>query len=207
MVAMAAILKIGLTGGIATGKSTVLAHWRKSGAATIDADELAHAALEPGTETYRDVVNAFGREVVNPDKTINRKRLGEIVFGDEARRVVLNQIIHPAVLASWDNWLRCVDARPAIVAVPLLYEVGLQNEFDFVVVVACSEQTQRARLIAKGLTDAQASARIASQWPIQRKIDLADFVIWNDGLPDGLTRQADMVWANIKESYHAPSKN
>jgi dephospho-CoA kinase len=204
---MAATLKIGLTGGIATGKSTVLAHWRKTGAATIDADELAHAALEPGTPTHRNVVNAFGLEVVNPDNTINRARLGEIVFGDESRRAVLNQIIHPAVRTAWNEQLNAVDARPGVVAVPLLYEVDAGDEFDCVVVVGCSEQTQRARLAAKGLSDAQASTRIASQWPIQRKIDLADFVIWNDGLPEILLRQADMIWATIKESHHASSKN
>ena len=210
--------KIGLTGGIATGKSSVLDHWRqRAGAslATIDTDSLAHRCLEPDTATYREVVDAFGDSILNPDGTVNRRGLGKVVFADTQRREQLNAIIHPAVRQVWRNEIERLAATGtteiAVVAIPLLFEVNVAEEFDRVVAVGCSEPTQRARLAAQGLSDAQAKAQIAAQWPIQEKMDRADYVIWNDGTHRLLERQADLVWSRmkskIKEADHAPSKN
>ena len=208
---MRRLFKLGLTGGIAAGKSTVAARWRLAGAAVIETDKLAHQTLAQGTATYDEIVKAFGKGILNADGSINRAALGEIVFGDEQKRLALNQIVHPIVRQMWSAALEKLEREArgtvALVSIPLLYEVGVENQFDCVVAVGCSEQTQLARLAAKGLTATQARARIRAQWPMQKKMDNADFVIWNDGSHRTLSEQADIIWANIKENYHAPSKN
>ena len=204
---MAKLVRIGLTGGIAAGKSTVAQRWQQAGAIVIDADKLAHRALEPGTPTWREVVREFGREFLNADQTVNRPKLGEIVFGDESKRLALNRIVHPAVRQMQADMLAQCErdgrAEFVLVTVPLLYEVGAERDLDCVVTVACSEQTQLARLTATGLSEEQARARIRAQWPMQKKMDRADFVIWNDGTRRTLSEQADIIWAIIKEDCHA----
>jgi dephospho-CoA kinase len=208
---MSALTKVGLTGGIATGKSTVSRHWQEAGATVIEADELAHRTLEPDTPTWEAIVRAFGKEILNADRTVNRPQLAEIVFGDEQKRRTLNAIVHPAVLQMWteqlDKLTREGKTRVAVASIPLLYEVGVEKEFDCVVVVACPEQTQLARLATKGMSETQSRARIRAQWSLQQKMDRADFVIWNDGAREVLDRQADIIWATIKENHHAPTQN
>jgi dephospho-CoA kinase len=208
---MRQLIKVGLTGGIATGKSVTLDDWRQAGAVGIDADALAHRALVPKTPTWDEVIRTFGTKILNKDGTVNRPRLGGIVFADKVRREALNRIIHPAVEKMWTEDVKQLEregvARIAVVAIPLLYEVVAETKFDCVVVVGCSESTQLARLTRKGLSKTQAHARIHAQWPLQMKMDRADFVIWNDGLLEVLHQQAGMIWANIKETYHAASKN
>jgi len=191
--------KVGLTGGIATGKSSVAELWRAHGATVIDSDALAHAALEPGTATYRQVVAEFGQGILNANGTINRRTLGEIVFNDAARRQVLNAIIHPIVRQQWTQAAAGVTGV-CVVAIPLLFEVGAETEFETVVVVGCSEQSQLTRLAAKGLTESQGRSRIQSQWPVQQKMDRGQFVIWNDGSRAVLHRQAEMIWSKLKEN-------
>jgi dephospho-CoA kinase len=204
---MAKLVRIAITGGIAAGKSTVAQRWQQAGAIVIDADGLAHRALEPGTPTWQEVVQEFGQEILNTDKTVNRPKLAEIVFGDELKRLKLNRIVHPVVRQMQADLLaKCESegrAEFVLVTLPLLYEVGVEGDFDCVVTVACSEQTQLARLTATGLGEEQARARIRAQWPMQRKMDRADFVIWNDGTLRTLSEQADIVWATIKENRHA----
>ena len=208
---MKQLIKVGLTGGIATGKSMTLDRWQQTGAVGIDADALAHQALIPKTPTWDEVVRTYGPKILNKDGTINRPKLGKIVFADEKKREALNRIIHPAVEKMWTEAIEQLErdgaASIAVVAIPLLYEVAVETKFDCVVVVGCSELTQHARLARKGLSKAQAHARIRAQWPLQMKMDRADFVIWNDGLLEVLHQQAETIWANIKETYHAPSKN
>jgi len=208
---MKQLIKVGLTGGIATGKSMTLHHWQQAGTVGIDADALAHQALTPGTPTWEEVVRTFGPNILNKNEMVNRPKLGKIVFADERKREALNRIIHPAVEKMWTKLMEKLEresvSRIAVVAIPLLYEVAAETQFDCVVVVGCSEPTQLARLARKGLSKAQARARIRAQWPLQMKMDRADFVIWNDGLLAVLHHQAETIWANIKETYHAPSKN
>jgi dephospho-CoA kinase len=205
------LIKVGLTGGIAAGKSMTLDRWRQAGAIGIDADALAHRALTPQTSTWTEVVSTFGPRILNKDGTVNRPKLGKIVFADEKKREALNRIIHPAVEKMWVEDMEKLDrenaARIVVVAIPLLYEVAAETGFDCVVVVGCSEPTQLARLTRKGLSKAEARARIRAQWPLQMKMDRANFVIWNDGQLEVLHQQAEVIWANIKETYHAPSKN
>jgi dephospho-CoA kinase len=208
---MRPLIKVGLTGGIATGKSTTLERWHSLGAASFDADEYAHRALAPNTPTWEQVVREFGNEILNPDGSVSRPKLGDIVFDDDGKREVLNRIIHPAVDRMWKEDFQRLQregrAQIAIVAIPLLYEVGAESQFDCVITVACSEQTQLSRLAMKGLSETQARARIRAQWPLTTKMDRADFVIWNDGMPEVLHQQAEIIWATIKETYHGPSKN
>ena len=208
---MRQLIKVGLTGGIAAGKSMTLDRWRRAGAAGMDADALAHQALAPRTPTWEEVVRTFGSKILNKDGTVNRLKLGKIVFANVQKRKALNRIIHPAVEQMWTEGVEKLEregtAKVAIVAIPLLYEVAAEDQFDCVVVVGCSEPTQLARLARKGLSKAQARARIRAQLPLQTKMDRADFVIWNDGRLAVFHQQADTIWANIKETYHAPSKN
>ena len=192
------IFRVTLTGGIAAGKSAVAELWRQHALAVIDSDLLAHDALAPGTPTHAEVVRVFG--------TADRAALAEIVFRDETRRAALTNIIHPFVRQKRDEAFAALEPRApgiALAVVPLLYEVAGEKEMDCVVVVACNETTQRTRLAAKGFTDTQARARIAAQWPMQKKMDHADFVIWNDGTRHALAEQADIIWQRIKETYHA----
>ena len=193
------LTKVGLTGGIAAGKSSVAELWRAHGATVIDADALAHAALAPGTATHRQVVAEFGTGIVNADGTINRRTLGEIVFNDAARRAALNAIVHPVVRRQWTHAV-AQTTGVSVVVIPLLFEVSAEKEFDVVVVVGCSEATQLARLGTKGLTAPQARLRIRSQWPVQQKMDRGDWVIWNDGSRAVLGRQAEMIWNKLKEN-------
>ena len=199
---MKRLTTVGLTGSIAAGKSSVAELWRAKGAAVIDSDELARRALEPGTPTYARVVETFGKMILNPDGSINRQALGEIVFHDERQRQVLNDIVHPEVRKWWVQELAALSGKTevAVVAIPLLFEVGAEKEFDYTVAVGCSRQTQLARLRAKGLDERRAEARIRSQLPVQEKMDRAQYVIWNDGSRALLARQAEMIWHKIKES-------
>ncbi|MCX7885824.1 MAG: dephospho-CoA kinase [Verrucomicrobiae bacterium] len=200
------LIGIGLTGGIATGKSEVAALWQGNGAIVVDSDLLARRALEQGTPTYRAVVSHFGAGILNADGSINRAALADIIFSNETERMVLNELVHPVVRQFRRQQLAALGtARAVVVAVvPLLYEAGEQTEFDCVVVVACSEATQLSRLLAKGLSEPQARARIAAQWPNTKKMELADYVIWNDGSRRLLANQAQMVWSFITESRNAP---
>jgi len=208
---MKRLIKVGLTGGIATGKSMTLHHWQQAGAVGIDADALAHQALTPKTPTWEEAVHTFGPKILNKNGTVNRPKLGKIVFADERKREALNRIIHPAVEKMWTEDVEKLEregtVKITVVAIPLLYEVAAETQFDCVVVVGSSERTQLARLTRKGLSKAQARARIRAQWPLQMKMDRADFVIWNDGQLAVLHQQAETIWANIKETYHAPNKN
>lgn len=209
------LTRVGLTGGIATGKSAVAELWREKGAVVIDSDVLAHEALAPGTPTQAAVVQEFGRGILNADGTINRAALGAIVFRDEARRQVLNGLVHPVVRQKRQEAFAALEQTDAacgaagavaVAVIPLLYEVGEDKEFDCIVVVACSETTQLSRLAGKGLDADAARARIASQWTVARKMDRADYVIWNDGSRNALAQQADVIWNNIKEKHHAPTR-
>jgi dephospho-CoA kinase len=205
---MTGFVKVGLTGGIAAGKSTVLRRWQQAGVTGIEADALAHEALLPDTPTWAEVTGLFGREVLKADRTIDRAKLAAIVFGDEPKRLALNRIIHPVVRQRWNDALARLagNGGVAAVSIPLLYEVGAEKDFDLVVVVACSEQTQLARLAGKGMTETHARARMRAQWPLQSKIDRADFVIWNDGTLATAHQQADIVLARIREDRHAPNQ-
>lgn len=186
------MVRAALTGGIATGKSTVLEIFRLHGIPTIDADVIAHAALAPGSPGALAVAARFGARVVGADGVINRSALGAIVFADAAARRDLEAIVHPEVYQAIEHWL---DGRPAgtplaVADIPLLFETGRDRDFDAVIVAACPPDEQLRRLIARdGLNEADAAARIAAQWPLQQKIERAGFVVWTTGAQVETERQ------------------
>jgi dephospho-CoA kinase len=172
--------RVGLTGGIATGKSTVRRRFAAHGVPTIDADTLAHAVIAPGTPGAAAVVSRFGPEVVRPDGSINREALGRIVFADAAARADLEAIIHPAVYAAIVEWFAALPAETTIAMadIPLLFETGRAGDFDRVVVTTCDPAEQLRRLVHRdGLSVEAARARVAAQWPLAEKVRRADHVI------------------------------
>lgn len=176
------MLKVGLTGGIATGKSYVLEVLRELGCAVIDADNVAHQAMEPGQPAYDDIVAEFGPTVLSEDGTINRAALGALVFADAARRARLNAIVHPRVFEAQAAWLADLATRNpqaiAVVDAALMVETGSYKRFDKLVVVYCEPQLQLERLMTRNnLSREQAEARIKAQLPTAEKLKVADYVI------------------------------
>jgi dephospho-CoA kinase len=177
------VLRVALTGGIATGKSYCLARFAALRVPVIDADQLARDAVAPGTAGLRAVAARFGAGVLNADGSLDRAGLARIVFADPRARAALEAIVHPEVYRRIQEWfanLR-VAAPFALADIPLLFETGHNHDFDEVVVAACHPDEQVRRVIARDhLDDAQALARIAAQWPITDKVQRADRVIWTD---------------------------
>ncbi len=187
------MILIGLTGGVATGKSTVAKMFMQCGAIVIDADALARAVVQPDKPAWRDIVRRFGKSILNTDRTINRQALGQIVFGNRAKRRDLERIIHPRVAREQQRLTRDATTtdRNAVVFydVPLLFEAGIDRRVDRVIVVTADQRTQIARLQKRnGLTQAEALRRIQSQLPLSKKIRRADIVL--DGtLPRAVVRK------------------
>ncbi len=182
MVSSRPMIFVGLTGGVATGKSTIAKMLERCGALVIDADVLAHQVMEPHKPAWRAIVKTFGKAVVNPDRTINRQALGAIVFRNRARLRRLEQIIHPRVAREQARLTRqAVRKDPKAVViydVPLLYEAGIDARVDKVVVVTADRETQISRLQKRnGLTRTEAIRRIRNQWPLRKKVAAADYVL------------------------------
>jgi dephospho-CoA kinase len=183
------MLRVGLTGGIATGKTTVAAILRELGCHLLDADKIAHRLIEPGAAAYEDVLREFGRGILTADGRVDRKKLGAIVFEDQARLVRLNAIVHPHVLETQDRELGGIErAEPhaiAVVEAALLIEAGYAPKLDYLVVTWCTPEQQLARLMrqdatgisGRGLTLEQSRQRIAAQMPNEEKRRMADEVI------------------------------
>ena len=195
------MLKIGLTGGIATGKSHVLDRFRQRGVPCLDADELAHGVTAAGTEATAAIAERFGAEVLAADGSVDRKKLGSIVFADPAARRELEAIVHPAVHRAIAMGVRAFELMGdalAVVDIPLLFETGAEKTFDRVIVTACAAETQVARLVQRGLTEEAARQRLAAQWPTERKTARADFVITTDGSFAETDEQVARVMDSLK---------
>jgi dephospho-CoA kinase len=180
---------VGLTGGIASGKSTVAEFLHRLGASVVDADQVARDVVAPGTDGFVAVVDAFGAEMVGPDGSLDRAKLGALVFEDEEARETLNGITHPRIAAESQRRIareRASDAPYVVYEAALLVENGLAEAFRPLVVVAIAPEQQIARLMARdGSTAEEAQKRIDSQLPLEDKLALADFIIRNDGaLPE-----------------------
>ena len=186
---------VALTGGIATGKSTIAAGLRAWGVPVVDADELARAAVAPGSDGWREVVARFGPGVVAADGGLDRAGLGRLVFADAVARADLERIVHPRVRAGVATFFADTVGVPAAVAeIPLVYESGWHRSFDVVVVAACDPLLQVARLRARDRLDEDAArARLAAQWPIEDKARLADRVILTGGTLDDTRRQTEAL--------------
>ncbi|KAF8055860.1 dephospho-CoA kinase-domain-containing protein [Lyophyllum atratum] len=201
------MLVIGLTGGIATGKSTVSRILKDKKIPVVDADVLARQVVEPGTTGLKKIVKEFGTEILLPDGTLDRKKLGTVVFNDEEKRKKLNAIVHPAV--RWAMFMKVIglwvnSEKYCVLDVPLLIEGGLSKWVGKVVVVYCSPDLQLQRLMSRdGSTREEASSRLNSQLPIADKVAYADVVIDNSGTPQELKAQVDAFVEKLdKEMGH-----
>jgi dephospho-CoA kinase len=194
------VVRVALTGGIATGKSTALRAFAARGIPTIDADVLAREVVAPGAPGLAAVVARFGAHVLHADGSLDRQALAAIVFADPAARVDLEAIIHPAVYTAIAKWFAGLptDVPLAIADIPLLFETGHEREFDRVLVVACPPEEQVRRAMARdGISEADARARIAAQWPIDEKVARADDVIWSTGPRDDTNAVVDQYIAQL----------
>jgi len=213
------MLKVGLTGGIATGKSVVGKMFVALGAYLVEADHIAHSLMQPGEAVYNEVVRHFGREILNPNGSVNRAKLAEVAFGpatdapgQRASRVEeLNRIVHPVVIRSQDEWMQQMGIQDrhavAIVAAALILEAGAATRFDRLVVVTCNPDQRTARLAARQKIDLETARkevarRMAAQLPDEEKIKAADYVIDNSGSLDQTREQVRQVW----EKLHAQAR-
>ena len=191
-------LRVGLTGGIGTGKSEVSRRLESYGAVVIDADLLARQVVAPGTQGLAQVVEAFGEQVLGPDGSLDRERLGEIVFADASLRGKLNAIIHPLVGARMRELEEAADEAAIVVHdIPLLAEGQRAAGFDVVIVVDVPAELQISRLAARGLPEDQARARMAAQATREQRLAIADVVIDNSGTLNDLDHRVAGVWADL----------
>ena len=200
------MLKVALTGGIATGKSTIGEMFERHGAHVIQADRIAHKLMSPGQSVYDKVVEQFGREILNHDGTINRPRLASVAFPDRIQD--LNRLVHPAVLDYQDRWMDKIGEKDpnavTIVEAALIFEAGGDKRFDKIIVVRTPFETKVARFAQRmKLTHAQARMevmrRMAAQLSEEEKARRADYVIDNNGVLDHAQEQVDKVWSELQE--------
>jgi dephospho-CoA kinase len=193
---------VGLTGGIASGKTTFAGALRAHGVPVVDADALSRAAVAPGTPALAEIVRVFGTGVLAPDGALDRKRVAAIVFADPAARRRLEAVIHPAVRAAMAAETARLAAEGHALAfydTPLLSQVGLEALLDSVVVVWAPLHVQRERLVLRdGLTPDEADARLAAQLPLDEKAARADFVVDNVGPPEALAPKAERLLADLR---------
>ena len=189
--------RIALTGGVGCGKSTLARFLVELGCNVLDADDVVHQLESSGGAAVTPILKTFGPLVLTADGGIDRSALGRIVFADPEARVRLNTIVHPLAKQAMDEWLRMPDLRVAVV--PLLFEAGWAQGWDAIVCVACQEAEQVRRLIARGLTEADARARIAAQMPLEEKTRKADRTIWNDADEGALRHEAARLLKWISE--------
>ena len=198
---MARPLSIALTGGIACGKSTLAEGLRARGWHVIDTDAIAHRLLAPGEAVWKNVVDAFGPSILQPDKSIDRKVLGKLVFADPPLRAKLNEITHPAIRSVWqrerEERARTHPTHSLAVMIPLLFECELESMFAAVWCVGASRSVQMRRLVSRGLTAEEADQRLASQMPVAEKMARASVAFWGEGTPGALLRQLDQVGVTL----------
>ena len=197
------MLRIGLTGGVATGKSIVGQQLSLLGCRVLQADELGHAVLLKGGEAYESVVEAFGREILSPDEEIDRRRLAGIVFHDETKLKLLNSLVHPAVISLEEAWMRQVEnAHPhalAVVEAAILIETGSFRRFDKLILAVCEEEQQIERAVARdGATREEVLARIRRQMPLRDKKRFAEYLIDTSRTMDDTIQQVERLYKSLR---------
>jgi dephospho-CoA kinase len=202
------MLNVGLTGGIACGKSTVARLLTEKGALLIDFDELARKVVEPDQPAWRQIADTFGPGILHPDRTIDRAKLGAIVFRDKRKRARLNSIVHPAVFAAWccrTQEIKEIKPDAIILSdVPLLIEEGMQAVFDLVMLIYVSAEEQMDRLMKRnGLSREEAQQRLKAQMPIDDKLPFAQIVIRNHGTLEDTRRLVDRAWQDLLQREKA----
>ncbi|HEX9247885.1 MAG TPA: dephospho-CoA kinase [Gemmatimonadaceae bacterium] len=205
------MIRIGLTGNIASGKSEVARMLADRGATIIDADELAREAVEPETQALKDIIKRWGKDVLNQDGGLDRAALRQIVFADQNELDALNRIVHPGVTRLRDREVAKARERgdPIVVCViPLLFERNIVEEFDAIILVDAPRPLRLERLVAtRGLEETEAMNMIASQMPAELKRARADFVIENDGSLDKLERDVDALWSSLQRNAAGEETN
>jgi len=197
------MITIAVTGILGSGKTTVAGMFGSRGLPVIDADAIAHELMEPGTEVWRKIKEVFGENVLENDKTINRQKLAEMVFGEESRVSKLNEIVHPELFRVILDKLRGDNAgkNPAVVIdAPLLIESGLHREMDYVVVVKTDRKNARERIRRSG-RKIDFEARMRFQLPQESKEKHADFIVDNNGGFSDAGRQVEKIWETIREKH------
>ena len=193
-------MKVGLTGGIGAGKSTVADLFSQKGAVVIRSDELARQVIEPQTPGFQQVIDRFGKEFVNSEGYIDRAKLAQIVFQDDAALKDLEKIVHPLVRSKTNQIIDQHTSETIIVnEIPLLLEKKMESLFDFLVIVISSEKNRLERLSQRGLTAEQASARMSKQVSDDERKAAADFLIVNDGNLDQLEADVEKIWQTLQE--------
>ena len=193
-------MKVGLTGGIGAGKSTVADLFSQKGAVVIRSDELARQVIEPQTPGFQQVIDRFGKDIVNSEGYIDRAKLAQIVFQDDAALKDLENIVHPLVRSKTNELVNQHTAETIIVnEIPLLLEKKMESLFDFLVIVISSEKIRLERLAQRGLTTEQATARMAKQVSDDERRAAADFLIVNDGNLDQLEADVEKIWQTLQE--------
>jgi dephospho-CoA kinase len=193
-------MKVGLTGGIGAGKSTVADLFSKRGAVVIRSDELARQVIEPQTPGFKQVTSRFGNEIVNEEGKIDRAKLAQVVFNDDVALKDLENIIHPLVRERTNQLMSEQTSETIIVnEIPLLLEKKMESLFDFLVIVISSEKNRLERLSQKGVLEEQAKARMAKQVNDQDRKAAADFLIVNDGNLDQLEADVQKIWQTLQE--------
>ena len=201
-------LIVGLTGGIACGKTTVARMLEEQGAYVIDVDNIGHEMLKRGSSAYDDLIETFGTEVLDENGDISREKLGRLVFQNPEMRERLNEIVHPRIIQiSLERARRFARENPCGIVVldaPLLFEVGMEREVDVTVVVTADErkqverQLERWRRMGREPDEREALARIRAQMPLERKIEMADFAIENDGSIEELREEVGRLWRKLR---------
>ena len=198
------MLRLGLTGGIASGKSAVAAMLRELGFAVLDADSLAHKLIEPGQPAYDEVLQEFGQSVIAPGGRVDRAKLSAIVFGDRGKLDRLNAIVHPRVaeviFSQFEAWRRAGVRDAVFVEAALLIESSIHKKLDGLVVAWCEPQQQLERLIARGLGEAEARRRIAAQLPVEEKLHLATEKIDCSGSLEETRRQVQALAGKLRRT-------
>jgi dephospho-CoA kinase len=199
---MRRVLRVGLTGNIGSGKSTAALILAELGAHVVDADMIVHGLLMPGTDTHAAIVGAFGNGILQPDGTINRRKLGQIVFEDPEKRAMLESLVHPGVRSVIEDRIRQLEREApdgiVVVDAALLVETGFYREFDRLIVVTCDPEIQLARIVRRdGLGIDEVRARIEAQMPAEEKAKVADYRIDSSGSLDETRRQIDAVYQEL----------
>jgi dephospho-CoA kinase len=187
----------GLTGGIGMGKSAAEQWLRGRGLPVVDTDRLARQVVEPGCPALHEIQLAFGKNIIDTDGSLRREDLARLVFSDSNARRTLERITHPRIRALWAKQVEAWRAQQqplVVIVIPLLFETGAEKELDATVCVACSAATQRRRLLDRGLSADELEQRLAAQWPVEKKIARADFVIWTEGALEVLGQQLDRIF-------------
>jgi dephospho-CoA kinase len=205
------MLRVALTGGLATGKSYVRGRIASRGVPTIDADAIVHELFAPGSETSRDIVGRFGPDMVADDGAVDRRALGALVFEDAEARRALEVIVHPRVYDRLARWMAAQAGRGAawaLAEIPLLFETGHEGDFDRVIVAVCSPEEQMRRVAARdGLSEPAARVRLAAQWSIAEKAKRATDVIDTSGSLADTDRQVEVVCAALNALGRAPARD